>query len=270
MAIDTRTQAPVRRERELARWMRLGMLGQLFVIGGALTLLVAIVGFGLDAEGEQFFLLIVSAIALAGSAAAWKLRTVGKVIGIVTSVLTAMALFWTAFGVFAFPSFFDVLPGLLVIPGAVLAVVSYVAAIVAGRRQHTTPAATGGERTAIRVALALVVVVAVVSGALTLTGRSSVDARSADATITLGDFEFTQDVYQLEPGATVHVRNTDPLFHTFTIDGLDIDVAMTPGDEVLVRIPNEPGSYVLYCKPHTETPDDPEYGSDMAAKLTVG
>lgn len=269
MAIDTAMQATVQ-QRGLARWTRLGMLGQAFVVAGALTLLVAILGYGLSAEGEQFFLLIVSATALAGIAAAWKLRTVGKVIGIVTSVLTAMALFWTAFGLSAFPSFFDVLPGVLVIPGAILAVASYVAAIVAGRRRHATPVATGRERTAIRVALAIVGVVAVVTGALTITGRSSVDAGSADTTITLGDFEFDQDAYQLEPGSMVHVRNTDPLFHTFTIDGLGIDESLTPGDEALVTIPNEPGDYVLYCKPHTDTPDDPEYGSDMAARLTVG
>ena len=169
MAIDT-TAPPT---SGLARWTRLGMLGQLFVVAGALTLLVAIVGFGLSAEGEQFFLLIVSGIALAGALAAWKLGTVGTVIGIVTALLTAMALFWTAFGLSAFPSFFDVLPGVLVIPGAILAAASYIAAIVAGRRDHRTTSATGGERTAIRAALALVGVVAIVTGALTVVGRSS-------------------------------------------------------------------------------------------------
>ena len=45
---------------------------------------------------------------------------------------------------------------------------------------------------------------------------------------------------------------------------------MTPGDEALVKIPNEPGTYVLYCRPHTSTPGDPDYDSDMAARITVG
>jgi hypothetical protein len=242
MAIDTRTHATAVRERGLARWTRLGMLGQVFVGAGALTLLLAIVVFGLEAEGELFFLLTVSGVALAGALAAWKLGVVGKVIGIVTALLTGMALFWTAFGLGAFPSFFDVMPGVLVIPGAILAVVAYTSAIVAGRRGRRTPAATEGERTAIRVALAIVGVVAIVSGALTVVGRSSVDAGQADVTVTLSDFEFDQDAYRLEPGATVHVRNTDPLFHTFTIDALDIDVALMPGDEALVRIPDEPGA----------------------------
>jgi plastocyanin len=266
MAIDTKAPPT----RGLARWTRLGMLGEVFVIAGALTLLVSIVGFGLSAEGEQLFLLIVSAIALAGVLAAWKLGVSGKVVGIVTAVLTAMALFWTAFGLSAFPSFFDVLPGVLVIPGAILAVISYIAAIVAGRRDHRTTSATDRERTAIRAVLAIVGVVAIVTGALTLAGRSSVDAGTADVTITLSDFEFDEAAYRLEPGATVHVRNTDPLFHTFTIDELDIDVGMTPGDEALVRIPSAAGTYVLFCRPHTSTPDDPDYDSDMAARITVG
>jgi plastocyanin len=267
MAIDTGAKAPA---RGLARWTRLGMLGQLFVIAGALVLLVAIVGFGLSAEGEQFFLLIVSGIALAGLLAAWKLGVVGKIVGVVTALFTAMALFWTAFGLEAFPSFFDVMPGVLVIPGALLAVVSYIAAIVAGRRANRSVSATGGERTAIRVALAIVGVVAIVTGAMTVVGRSTVDPGAADASITLSDFEFDEAAYRLEPGSTVRVKNTDPLFHTFTVDELDIDVSLTPGDEALVQIPDEPGEYVLYCRPHTETPDDPEYDSDMAARLTIG
>jgi plastocyanin len=158
----------------------------------------------------------------------------------------------------------------LVIPGALLAVVSYIAAIVAGRRANRSVSATGGERTAIRVALAIVGVVAIVTGAMTVVGRSTVDPGAADASITLSDFEFDEAAYRLEPGSTVRVKNTDPLFHTFTVDELDIDVSLTPGDEALVQIPDEPGEYVLYCRPHTETPDDPEYDSDMAARLTIG
>jgi plastocyanin len=267
MAIDTQERTT---GRTLARWTKLGVLGQLFVASGALLMALAIVAFGLEVEGEQTFLAIVAAIALAGAACAWRLGLAGRIIGIVTSVLPAMALFWTAFGFGAFPSFFDFMPAVLVAPGAILAVVSYISAIVASRRGNRTERAAGGERTAIRVAFAVVGVVAVVTGALTITGRSTVDAGRADETVTMSGLEFDAAAYRFDPGTTLLVRNDDPFLHTFTVDALGIDVTMGPGDEVLVDIPNRPGAYALYCRPHTETPDEPEYGSDMAARLTIG
>lgn len=268
MAIDTTMRAAPVRQRGIARWTRLGMLGQSFVIAGALTLLAAILGFGLTPGGEIGFLAIVCVVAVVGIVAARRLGTLGKVIGIVTALLTAAALFWTAFGLFAFPSFFDVLPGVLVIPGALLAVTSYIAAIVAGRREHVTPVVAGRERTAIRAAVAVVGVVAIVTGALTFVGRSSVDGARADAAVTLGDFEFDEDTYELAAKATVHVKNTDPVFHTFTIDDLGVDLSLMPGEEALVQLPDDVGTFVLYCRPHTMNVDAPEDG-DMAATLRV-
>ena len=255
--------------RTRARWTRLGVLGQLFVVVGVLVMFFAIVAFGLESEGETTFFLIICAIALVGAGLAWRFGWWGKALGIVSAFLTGMALFWTAFGLEAFPSFFDFMPAVLVIPGALLAIVSYVAAIVAGRRGHVTVRSEGGERTAIRVALGIVGVIAVVTGALTLVGRSDVDASQADETVVFSDFEFDETSYRFATGTKVLVRNDDPFFHTFTVDELDIDETLLAGDEVLVTIPDEPGEFVLYCRPHTETPDDPEYDSDMAARLTV-
>jgi plastocyanin len=64
------------------------------------------------------------------------------------------------------------------------------------------------------------------------------------------------------------VRNDDPFLHTFTVDDLDIDEAMSPGSEELIEIPSEPGTYVVYCRPHTSDPDDPS-SDDMTATLTI-
>jgi plastocyanin len=264
--VDVAERADVRAS---ARWTRLGILGQLFVAAGVTLMLLAVVTFGLDMEGETTFFLIVIVISLAGAALAWRLAW-GKILGIVTAILTGMAVFWTAFGLEAFPSFFDFMPGILVLPGALLAIVSYIAAIVAGRRGHSTVRAEGGERTAIRVALGIVAVLAVVTGALTLFGRSTVDATQADETVVMSDFEFDEGSYRFPAGTKVLVRNDDPFMHTFTVENLDIDETLLAGDEVLVTIPARPGAYVLYCRPHTETPDDPEYDSDMAARLRVG
>ena len=255
--------------RQRARWTRLGVLGQLFVVVGVLLMFIAIVAFGLEAEGETTFFLVICAIALVGAGLAWRFGWWGKALGIVSALLTAMALFWTAFGFEAFPSFFDFMPAVLVIPGAILAVVSYIAAIVAGRRGHVSATATGGERTAIRIALGIVALITVATGALTLFGRSSIDAARADETIVMSDFEFDETSYTLAAGTKVLVRNDDPFMHTFTVDEGDIDETLIAGDEALVTIPDRPGTFALYCRPHTEDADDPEYDSDMAARLTI-
>lgn len=251
-----------------ARWARLALTGHMLELSGALLLVIAILAFRLDAEGEHVFLLIVGCVMLAGAALAWRFGTWAKIVGIVAAVLPAFALFWTAFGIEAFPSFFDFMPALLVIPGAVLAVVGYIASIVAGRRGHRTSRATEGERTAIRAALAVVAVVALVTGALTIAGRSSVDASRADVAISASDFEFRAERLSVARGSTILVKNSDPFLHTFTIDALRIDETLTPGESVLVKIPDEAGSYIFYCRPHTEDPRNPGE-DDMAGRMKV-
>jgi plastocyanin len=131
-----------------------------------------------------------------------------------------------------------------------------------------TTAPTGGERSALRIVPAVVVILAVLSGIATATTRSTVDESDADATVVLKDFEFDSAEYELQAGSSVLVRNDDPFLHTFTVDDLDIDESMSLGSEELIEIPSEPGTYVVYCRPHTSDPDDPSE-DDMAATLTV-
>jgi plastocyanin len=118
--------------------------------------------------------------------------------------------------------------------------------------------------------MAVLGVLAVISAVLTFTGSSTVDEGQADETVTLSDFEFNEDSYSLAPGSTVLVRNDDPFAHTFTVEELDIDEALTPGQEILVEVPEdaEPTEYVLFCRPHTSDPKDPQE-DDMAADLRV-
>lgn len=82
------------------------------------------------------------------------------------------------------------------------------------------------------------------------------------------DFEFDSANYDLAGGSTVLVRNEDPFLHTFTIDDLDIDIALGPNDEALVEIPAQAGDYIVYCVPHTSDPEAPE-DDDMAATMTI-
>lgn len=251
-----------------ARWTRLAVLGLLMVAAGPALFLVAVLVYGLNFGDTGGFFAIIMAVPLLGAILVWWFGWWAKVVGIIAALLPALAMFWTAFG-FARPnSFFDFVPPTLLIPGAFIAVFSCIGAIVAGRRQHAGTAATGGERKAVRVVLGVVLLLAALSAALTLSGQSRVSEPQRGPVINLKNNEFQPKDLELRQGDTILLRSDDPFFHTFTIDALSIDEAFTPGDEVLVRIPDRPGNYIFYCRPHTERPEDPEE-NDMAGTLTV-
>jgi plastocyanin len=249
------------------RWTRVAVLGLLLCAVGAALLVIAISAFGLNPE-ERPFLLVVGALALLGAWLVWRFGWWGKVVGIVAGVAMVMTLFWTAFGLQSFPSFFDFMPAVLVVPGAVLALVGCISALVAGRRGHLSEHATGGERATVRAALGVVVLLAVVSGVLTLVSRSTVGAANTEVVVKMKSFKFDRKTYTVRAGAEVLVRNDDPFVHTFTVDALQIDERTNPGDTLLVAIPDKPGTYVLYCDLHVSSREHPT-PDDMASRLVV-
>jgi plastocyanin len=246
----------------------LATLGLLMAAAGPLLFLLATLVFGLSADDVGFFV-VVAVLALVGAFLIRQRHTAAKVVACVLALLAGGALFWTAFGLAAPASFFDFVPGLLVLPGALLGLVSGITSIVRTRRGREVG---GGERRAVGAIVAVVALLAVVSAVLTVTGRDTVPdalADEADLTVHLEDFEFDEASYSLEGGATVLVKNDDPFIHTFTVDELDIDVDLGPSSEKLIEIPEESGTFVLYCEPHTSDKDDPAE-DDMVAELTVG
>jgi plastocyanin len=255
--------------RQRARWTRLAVLGLLMEAAAPALFLIAVLIWKLDL-GEAGFFVIVLVIPLVGALLVWRFGWWARVVGLITALLPALAMFWTAFG-FALPaSFFEFVPAFLVIPGALIAVVSLVASLIAGRRGHMTAAATGGERTAIRLVLSLIALGALVSGVLTVLGRSSVpEAAAAVQTIHMKDFRFEPKAFSVSAGASVVLRNDDPFFHTFTVDELGLNHSFTPGDEQVIKLPDKAGTYTFYCRPHTQNPDKPGE-EDMAGVLTVG
>lgn len=265
---DGRTTQTAPDDRAPARWSRLASVGLILAALGPVLMLAASLGWNLGVEEELPFF---GGAAVVGLIAAFLVRRPGlwtKIVGIVAALLIAGALFWTAFGLSQPTSFFDFMPGLLVMPGALLAIVASIGAIVAGRRGRRTARAEGGERTAIRVAVGVAALAAVVTGVLTLTARTSADEAEADEVVRLADFEFDQATYTYDGGTSVLVRNDDPFLHTYTVDALGIDETLNPGSEAIVVIPDEPGEYIVYCRPHTFEPEEPA-DDDMAAELRV-
>jgi plastocyanin len=244
----------------------LATLGFLMIAAGPIILLIASLIFELDDPG---FFAIVGAVALLGAFLVGRRGTVPKVIALVLIVLLFGAIFWTVFGLAVPASALDFVPGLLVLPGVLLAIGATITAIVSSKRGR---ASGPGEIRAAATIVIVVGLVAAVSVVLTVAGRETVDdqaAAEADLTVDLKDFEFDQDTYDVTGGSTVLVKNSDPVFHTFNVDDLDIAVDLGPGSEELVTIPDEPGTYILFCEPHTEDADDPGE-DDMASEITVG
>ena len=250
------------------RGTTLATLGFAMAALGPILMILAGLLFGMDTEDLTFFL-IPSALGLLGVFLVRRESPVAKAFSIVIALAIGMLLFWTAFGLAIPSSFFDFVPGILVLPGALLALGGTITALVSRSRGR---AVGSGER---RAALAIVTLVGLLGGlsaVLTVTGRDTVPdavAEDADLVVDLKDFEFDKSSYEIPAGGTVLVTNDDPFAHTFTVDDLDIDVDMGPGDEKVIEIPGEPGTYVLYCEPHTSDPDDPSE-DDMASELTVG
>ncbi|MBW8173390.1 cupredoxin domain-containing protein [Ornithinimicrobium sp. Arc0846-15] len=79
---------------------------------------------------------------------------------------------------------------------------------------------------------------------------SSEDAAVEEVVITISDFAF--DVPEtVAPGTEVTIRNEDRVGHTVTSDeeGL-FDTLVAGGTEETFIVPEEPGEYSFYCRPH--------------------
>jgi hypothetical protein len=250
------------------RWTRLASLGLVFVGLGPLVIFLGALAWGLD-TGDAGFFAVVAVVGLIGAFLVWRFGTWSKILGIVLGVGLGGLMFWTAFSLFAPQSFFDFVPGMLILPGAILAIASCIGAIVAGRRGHRSAVPEGGERRGIRIALSAAAVLALLSGVLTLTSKSTVvDASSASVRVDMKDFKFTHRQYSVGGGSIALVKNADPFQHSFTVDALGIDDNFTLGTSKLITIPAKPGTYILYCKYHTSNPKHPSK-DDMAATLTI-
>ena len=257
---------PAASPTERGRWARLATFGFLLMAAGPAVLLIGGILIGGATNEELPFFIINMVVSLVGAFLVARFGLWSKIVGIVLALGGALMLFWTVFGLFYPKSFFDFVPGLLVPPGAIIAIVGCIAAIVARRRGRVEEAA--GERKTIRIALTVIGALAVVSAVLTFMSMSSV-AENADVatTVTAADFAYP-DTIEVSAGDTILVRNDDAFLHTFTVDELDINVEIGPKSEELVEIPEGSGSYIFYCTPHTMTPEEPGEG-DMAGELTI-
>lgn len=134
-----------------------------------------------------------------------------------------------------------------------------ITAIVAGFAAARS-AASEGVPTLQRVVLGLAGVALLVAMIATLT-YDEASQQDGDVELAATDIEFDSESLEADSGTiAVFVTNNDPTLHTFTIDELDVDLAIPANTTARVEFEADAGGYTFYCVPHE---------SDMKGTLEV-
>jgi len=128
-----------------------------------------------------------------------------------------------------------------------LAIANLVSAVAALRAPSGMGAALAGRAL---VALMLVVVAVAIVGRVTYDSPVS---QSGDIELAAQDYEFSTDVIEAQGGqVSVFVDNKDTALHTFTVEGLDVDLQVPGGSTGRVTFNASAGSYEFICQPHSD------------------
>lgn len=69
--------------------------------------------------------------------------------------------------------------------------------------------------------------------------------------LTADNFAFSPTALEVKSGAEISIENAAPgTPHTFTVDGTDIDLELSPGDVEDETIDLDPGTYAFHCRFH--------------------
>lgn len=263
------THAPAAAGRPHIVHTRTQVTGLSLMAGAIVFLIAAAVTTGNDLGEAVFFALPIGLSAL-GAFLAWRFGTWSKAVGIFLALASGLVTFWIAFGLAEPRAFVEFTTATAWTVGLVLAVGGGIAALI-----HRTDVRTEASRTeqlVDRSALGLVVLALIVSLALWMTGRSTVDAAAAEGLPEIGiaNFEFDGPATATAVDGQVDlvVRNPDAFVHTFTVDALGVDVTLLPGSSEVVSFAAAAGDTIAYyCKPHSSEAGAGE--DDMAGTLTI-
>lgn len=232
-------------------WARTAAFGFLLILVAPISQVVLAVvdtpnAFALAISG------VIGVVAVIGAWLAASGRRGRLVIAVVLGALAVLANLGGLAGLGLVGSFWDFAPVLVFLVGALTAVVAGVAAL---RRLDADASATADAERRTRRALAGgLAAVLLVSAVLTATGGDAVpdDLRAGALEIVADDYLFAPEVATASAGQTLVIVNDDLLYHEFAVDEWGVDVALMPGDEVLVEVPADaaPGAITFYCTPH--------------------
>lgn len=202
---------------------------------------------------DVIFGLIVVIVPLVIGAVIYFLHPWGYILGILGGLFGLMVSSDGADLNFTTPqSFFDFGFVLFILIGAILILTGSVVGLISHFRGQTSTTGPAMLSTAVKGLVGVAFALGVISAILTVAGLGGVsDAEKAEASATLEakDTEFSTDTLTASTSGTkILLKNSDPVLHTFTVEGLDIDVKMYPGAEQLYEIKGaKAGTYGYYC-----------------------
>lgn len=251
-------------DRERTAHSSLQLLGLTMMSVAVVTVVVVSLLILGDTEDIGFFV-IVGGVSVVVTLLVWRFdRTWARIVGLVGTLAIAATVFFLAFGVLQIFSPLEFIVGLIFLIGFLLSLIWGIMALVSGIRGRMGPTRTDGAlRTGV---LGLVGVLSVVSIVGFLFTRESVsEAEAAGATsLNMVDFEFDPDESVTDGKLLIH--NADPFAHDFTLDDLDIYVAIGPGSDAIVDLSSAaPGTYDYFCSIHTNT----STGEGMTGRITI-
>jgi plastocyanin len=150
-------------------------------------------------------------------------------------------------------SFFDFVPSMIGLVGALIVLASGIMALRQTRAHALRYDSLPVERAVAGAVVVGLAALAVIAGALTISGRSTVSAEEKVGALPLRMHKTEFEPEQIDAAAgeapRIVVTNDDAFLHTFTMDDFDIDVTVGPGSEKLVELPSlDAGSYTYQCE----------------------
>lgn len=181
----------------------------------------------------------------------WRTGLAGKVL---LGVLFADVLAWMVLGTVTNIGAGERL-GTVLVPATLTGIsVAGLAAVVASLRRREGP----GAMVALGVGAAIIAV-ATIAAIVTPTAATG----AADLRIVSEKVAFDQTALRAPAGqVTVELANRDLFWHTFTIDQLEVDLAVPVGGDRQISFDASPGTYRFYCRV-------PGHETRMAGTLTV-
>ena len=228
-------------------------------IAGLTTIVVTmavlfILQLGLGDTSNVAFVIINFAIAGIVAGLVWRFGSWALVLGAIAGLLGVVVVYglYLVEAAGSVNSVFDFGLAVVATVASFIALLGSIVAFVQLRRGNPRVESTAVERNTLWAVTAVVAVIVVLSGVLTLAARDTVEEseRVGAIEVLMKRTEFKTAQLNSKSGETMRLvlKNDDLYIHTFTIEELDIDVTVGPrGEKALELTPSNAGTFEYIC-----------------------